>query len=87
MRTRAGYFATPATTPTVSAFEPTLVAALAQVDPPRTFPHEVRVVPHGEKAGDREVELLAQVPLGAVAVSSHGASRGTHTRSRAACAP
>ena len=62
----------------MNAFEPTLVAALAQVDPPRAFPHEVRVVPHGEKAGDREVELLAEVPLGAVEIASD-AARGTYT--------
>jgi VWFA-related protein len=78
VRTRAGYFATPATTPTVNAFEPTLIAALAQDDPPRTFPHEVRLVPHGEKDGDREVELLAQVPLGAVEIATD-AARGTCT--------
>ena len=77
VRTRAGYFATPAT-PTVAAFELTLIAALAQDDPPRAFPHEVRLVPHGSKDGDREVELLAEVPLDAIEIASD-ATRGTYT--------
>lgn len=78
VRTRAGYFATPATTPTAAAFEVTLIGALAQDDPPRAFPHEVRLVPHGSKDGDREVELLAEVPLGAIEIASD-ATRGTYT--------
>jgi hypothetical protein len=39
VRTRAGYFATPATTTTLAAFELTLIAALTEADPPRTFQH------------------------------------------------
>ena len=77
VRTRAGYFAAPAT-PTVAAFELTLIAALAQDDPPRAFPHEVRLVPHGSKDEDREVELLAEVPLDAIEIASD-ATRGTYT--------
>jgi hypothetical protein len=78
VRTRAGYFATPATTPTVAAFELTLIAALAEKDPPRAFPHEVRLEPHGSRDGDREVEFLAEVPLSAIEVASD-AARGTYT--------
>jgi hypothetical protein len=74
---RAGYFAT-ATTPTLAAFELTLIAALSEKDAPRTFDYEVRLRPHGSGNGDREVEFLAEVPLRAIEITTD-AARGTYT--------
>jgi hypothetical protein len=65
VRTRAGYFATPAA-PTLAAFELTLLAALAQPEPPRDFPQQVRLVPGAQQGRDREVDFLAEVPLRAI---------------------
>ncbi len=78
VRTRAGYFATPATTPTLAAFELTLIAALTEKDPRRAFQHEAWLVQHAPRDGDREVEFLAEVPLGAIEIASD-AARGTYT--------
>jgi VWFA-related protein len=78
VRTRAGYFATPATTPTLAAFELTLIAALIENDPPHAFDHLTRLVPHALRGGDREVEFLAEVPLSAIEVATD-AAHGIYT--------
>jgi len=78
LRTRAGYFATPATAPTLAAFELTLMAALAESDPPHAFDYEAWLDPHPTRSGDREVEFRAEVPLGAIKTATDE-PHGTYT--------
>jgi VWFA-related protein len=78
VRTRAGYFATPTTAPTLAAFELTLIAALSLAEPPRAFPHEAQLVAQAAKGGDREVEFLAEVPLEDIRVAGD-TTRGTYS--------
>jgi VWFA-related protein len=63
VRTRAGYFATPATAPGLLAYEMPLLAALGAKTPSRDFAHHASVLHFGVKGREREALFLAQVPL------------------------
>ncbi len=63
VRTRAGYFATPATAPGLLAYEMPLLAALGAKAPSHDFAHHASVLHFGVKGREREAVFLAQVPL------------------------
>ncbi len=63
VRTRAGYFATPAAAPGLLAYEMPLLAALGVKTPSNDFAHHAAVLHFGVKGGEREAVFLAQVPL------------------------
>jgi VWFA-related protein len=63
VRTRAGYFATPASAPGLLAYEMPLLAALGAKAPSHDFAHHAGVLHFGVKGREREVVFLAQVPL------------------------
>lgn len=63
VRTRAGYFATPAAAPGLLAYEMPLLAALGAKTPSHDFAHHASVLHFGVKGREREAVFLAQVPL------------------------
>lgn len=63
VRTRAGYFATPATARGLLAYEMPLLAALGAKTPSHDFGHHASVLHFGVKGREREAVFLAQVPL------------------------
>jgi VWFA-related protein len=77
VRTRAGYFATPASTAALLAYEMPLLAALGAKEPARDFPHHAGVLHFGAKGREREALFLAQVPLADVRLAADEA-RGTY---------
>jgi hypothetical protein len=66
VRTRAGYFATPAGAPGLLAYEMPLLAALGAKTPSRDFAHHAGMLHFGVKNREREAVFLAQVPLSEV---------------------
>ena len=100
LRTRSGYYATPASTPSLAAFELPLIAALEQADPPRAFEHEAALLQFAPRGAERETVFLARVPASAVAISrdpaagsvprpphAAGDCRGCHGSRRRAALP
>jgi VWFA-related protein len=77
VRTRSGYYATPASTPSLAAFELPLMTALAQADPPRAFEHEAGLLQFAPRGAERETVFLAQVPVSAVGIARDPAA-GTY---------
>ena len=75
LRTRSGYYATPASTPSLAAFELPLIAALEQPEPPRAFEHEAALLQFAPRGAERETVFLARVPASAVAISREPAGR------------
>ena len=69
LRTRSGYYATPANTPSLAAFELPLIAALEQPEPPRAFEHEAALLQFAPRGAERETVFLARVPASEVAIS------------------
>ena len=69
LRTRSGYFATPAGSPTLSARELPLMAALAAAEPRRDFAVEAGTLGFRPVDGERESVVLVQVPLAGVQLS------------------
>ena len=63
VRTRAGYFATPAASAGLLAYEMPLLAALGVKTPSHDFGHHASVLHFGVKGREREALFLAQVPL------------------------
>jgi len=63
VRTRAGYFATPAASTGLLAYEMPLLAALGVKTPSHDFGHHASVLHFGVKGREREAVFLAQVPL------------------------
>lgn len=77
VRTRSGYYATPASTPSLAAFELPLMTALAQADPPHAFEHEAGLLQFAPRDAAREAVFLAQVPVSAVEIARDPAA-GTY---------
>ena len=63
VRTRSGYFATPAASAGLLAYEMPLLAALGVKTPSHDFGHHASVLHFGLKGREREALFLAQVPL------------------------
>ncbi len=63
VRTRSGYFATPAASAGLLAYEMPLLAALGVKTPSHDFGHHASVLHFGVKGREREALFLAQVPL------------------------
>lgn len=70
LRTRSGYFATPLGSPTLSARELPLMAALAAAEPRRDFAVETGTLGFRPVNGERESVVLVQVPLAGVQLSA-----------------
>ncbi len=68
LRTRAGYFATAASAPTVAAYELPLLAAMGAAVPPHDFAHAATVLHFGAAGSDRDALLISEVPLGSAKV-------------------
>ena len=66
IRSRAGYFATPARAATVAAYELPLMDALTAGEPARDFTLRADVLHFAAKDGERECVVLAEVPLSEV---------------------
>jgi VWFA-related protein len=77
IRTRSGYFATPAAAPGLLAYEIPLLAALGAKAPSHDFPHHAGVLHFGTKDREREAVFLAQVPLSGVRLAADEA-RGVY---------
>jgi VWFA-related protein len=77
VRTRAGYFATPAAAPGLLAYEMPLLAALGARAPSHDFAHRAGVFHFGVKGREREAVFLAQVPLSDVRLAADEA-RGVY---------
>ena len=78
LRTRSGYFATPAGSPTLSARELPLMAALAAAEPRRDFAVETGTLGFRPVNGERESVVLVQVPLAGVQLSADDATGTYH---------
>ena len=63
VRTRSGYFATPAASTGLLAYEMPLLAALGAKAPSHDFGHHASVLHFGVNGREREALFLAQVPL------------------------
>ena len=74
VRTRAGYFATPASSPGVEAHELPLIAALGASPPPRDFEHESRILHFGVRGRERESVFMARVPMSDVRLTADDAA-------------
>jgi hypothetical protein len=70
LRTRSGYFATPASAPVLLAYEMPLLSALSAKTPSVDFPLEAGLLSFGVKDRERQVLLMAQVPLSGVRVAA-----------------
>lgn len=70
LRTRAGYFATPAQSPKLAARELPLMTALGDETPPHDFALRTGVLHFAPAGVERQCVLLAEVPLSEVQVSS-----------------
>jgi hypothetical protein len=77
VRTRAGYFATPAASTGLLAYEMPLLAALGVKTPLHDFAHHASVLHFGVKGRERDVVFLAQVPLSDVRLAADEA-RGVY---------
>ncbi|HXK10795.1 MAG TPA: VWA domain-containing protein, partial [Vicinamibacteria bacterium] len=79
VRTRSGYFATPAAAPGLLAYELPLLAALGATAPAHDFAHDAGVLHFGATGREREALFLARVPLSGVRLipdEARGAYRG-----------
>jgi VWFA-related protein len=70
IRSRAGYFASPAQAPRLAAREMPLMDALAAEAAPRDFPLHAGVLHFAPKGDERECVVLAEVPLSQVQITS-----------------
>jgi VWFA-related protein len=77
VRTRSGYFATPAAAPGLLAYEMPLLAALGARAPSHDFAHHAGVLHFGPKGREREALFLARVPLSDVRIAADQA-RGVY---------
>lgn len=77
LRTRSGYFATPQGAPVLLAYEMPLLAALGAKTASTDFPHKAGLLSFGAKGRERQVLLMAQVPLAGVRVDADEA-RGVY---------
>ena len=66
VRTRSGYYAMPAASPSLSAEELPLLAALEAKEPRRDFPHEAAALHFESRGLERSAVLLVEVPLAGV---------------------
>ena len=78
LRTRSGYFARPTSAPVLLAYEMPLLAALGAKAPSADFPLEAGLLSFGVKDRERQVLLMAQVPLSGVRVAADE-GRGVYT--------
>ena len=77
LRTRSGYFATSGSAPVLLAYEMPLLAALGAKTVSPDFPHKAGLLSFGAKGSERQVLLMAQVPLAGVRVDADEA-RGVY---------
>ena len=83
LRTRSGYYATPASTPSLAAFELPLIAALEQPEPPRAFEHEAALLQFAPRGAERETRLPGPgARLGPRHLARHGRRQHTAPTSR-----
>lgn len=63
VRTRSGYFATPASAPMLLAYELPLTAAIASAEPPQDLPHSAGLLHFEPKGRERETLFEASLSL------------------------
>jgi len=66
VRTRSGYFATPAGSPSLLAHDLPLIAALEAAVPPRDFEHQAAALHFDPRGRERDNLVLIEVPLAGI---------------------
>jgi VWFA-related protein len=77
VRTRSGYFATPAGSPSLLAHDLPLIAALEAAEPPRDFEHQAAALHFDPRGRERENLVLIEVPLAGIQLTPDE-SRGSY---------